>query len=247
MNKVKALIIDDELHARRALRGMIEDNLNEIELVGEAKNLPEGVKLIRKLQPQIVFLDVEMPEYSGLEIMDFFAQDEINFQIIFVTAYSDYAINAFELSALDYLIKPLQLEQLKKAVAKVPQASGKSVETLKQNLDDNSPKRLVLWVNGYQELFNLEDIIYIKADGSYCDVILKDRKICVSKRLSDFERLQEFGPFLRIHRSHMINLLYVHKISKAEIGTLFMIDGAELSISKEKRSALDEMVERLKI
>lgn len=247
MSTIKAIIIDDELHARRALAGMIADNLPEIELLGDAKNLPAGVKMIRKLKPQLVFLDVEMPQFSGLEIYDFFAPQEIDFKLIFVTAYTDYALNAFELSAVDYLVKPIQIHQLQKAVNKSGLNSQKSMEALSQNLDERSPKRIVLWVNGYQELFNLEEILYIKADGAYCDVFLKDRKICVSKRLSDFERLQSVGPFLRIHRSHMINLLHVHKISKVEVGTLFMSDGCELSISKEKRNALDELVERYKI
>lgn len=247
MSIIKAIIIDDELQARRALKGMLSENLPEVELAGEARNLPDGVKLIRKIKPDLVFLDVEMPEYNGLEIVDFFAEESVSFQIIFVTAYTDYALSAFEISALDYLVKPIQLEQLKKAVGKVPKPSGTALMALGQNLNAQGPKRLVLWVNGYQELFPLEDVMYIKADGSYCDVVLSDRKVCVTKRLSEFEKLEEFGPFLRIHRSHIINLSFVQKIAKAEVGSLFMKDGAELSISKEKRARLDYLIEQFKV
>lgn len=247
MNKITALIIDDEAHARIALKGIIEENIENVSIIGEGKNLPEGVKLIKKQAPDVVLLDIEMPEFSGLEILDFFKPEEINFKIVFVTAYSQYALNAFHLSAIDYIVKPIQIDDLKRAFNKISPTSTQEIKALKNNLHPEASKKIILNTNGIQEFLNIQDILYIKADGSYSDVILNDKKICVTKRLAEFEKLQEVGPFLRIHRSHIININHISKISKADGGSVFMSDGAELSISKEKRSELEALIKVIRI
>jgi two-component system LytT family response regulator len=248
MKHINAIIIDDEAHARAALKGIVEENIENVRIVDEAKNLPDGVKLIKKHQPQIVFLDIEMPAFSGLEILDFFNEDEVNFKIIFVTAYNQYALDAFRLSAIDYLVKPVQLEDLKRAVNKCVPSHSNQVKALKSLMEDNEEERkIVLSVNGAQEIINMNDIMYVKADGSYSDVILTNKKLCITKRLSEFEKLQNIGPFMRIHRSQIININHIKKISKADGGSVFMTDGAELSISKEKREELDQLLKLVKI
>lgn len=248
MAKINALIIDDESHARAALRGIIEENLsNNVSIIGEAKNLPDGIKLIKKHAPDVVLLDIEMPEFSGLEILAFFNEDEINFKIVFVTAYNQYALNAFQLSAIDYIIKPVQLNDLNRAFKKVFPTQRDNVKVLKSILNDTDEKKIILNINGAQELININDILYIKADGSYSDVILKDKKICITKRLAEFEKLQDIGPFIRIHRSQIVNISHIQKISKSDGGCVFMSDGAELSISKEKRQELDQLLKLVRI
>jgi two-component system, LytTR family, response regulator len=248
MNTKRALIIDDELNARAAIKGMISENFPEVELVGEAKDLPEGVKLIYSLQPDIVFLDIEMPGYSGLEILDFFAKDQINFKIIFVTAYNEYALNAFELSAVDYLVKPLQLDDLKRALKKLDTSPSQALEALRSNLSKDEPKKILINASGGYVFVNVEDILYIKADGSYSDIIMTggDHHY-VTKRIAEFERLQEMGNFLRIHRSQIINVDHIAKISRIDGGTVIMSNGDELSISKEKRAELEIMISKYKI
>lgn len=247
MSEIKTIIIDDEAHARTALRGIIDENLEGVTILGEAKNLPEGVKLIKKHQPDVVLLDIEMPEFSGLEILDFFNENEINFKIIFVTAYNQYALNAFQLSAIDYIVKPVQLEDIKRAFKKVDPFPTKNVKVLKSILSDSTEKKIILNVNGAQELIEINDILYIKADGSYSDVVLKNKKVCVTKRIAEFEKLKDIGPFMRIHRSQIINTNHIKKISKADGGSVFMTDGEELSISKEKREELDQLLKLVKI
>jgi two-component system LytT family response regulator len=241
------LIIDDEAHARNALRGIIEENINDVQIVGEAKSLPLGVELIRTLQPDVVLLDIEMPGYSGLEILDFFPEQELNFKIIFVTAYSQYALQAFQLSAVDYIVKPVQLSDLNRAFKKIHSFNAENLSLLKSILMDNAPKRMMLNVNGGQQIIALDEILYIKADGSYSYVVLKDKKLCVTKRLAEFEKLEQIGPFLRIHRSQIININHIKKISKADGGSIFMTDNTELSISKEKREELERLLKLVKI
>lgn len=247
MNKISTIIIDDEAHARIALRGMIEEELEHVMVIDEAKNLPDGVKLIKKHKPDVVLLDIEMPGYSGLEILDFFNADEIDFKIVFVTAYSQYALNAFQLSAIDYLVKPVQYEDLLRAFSKVKPTAKVNFSGLSSLLGSEVKKKIVLNANGIQELFELENIMYIKADGSYCDVVLRDKKVCVTKRLSEFDKLEDLGSFLRIHRSHLVNINYIKKISKADGGSVFMADHTELSISKEKRTELERMLKLINI
>lgn len=247
MNKVKAIIIDDEAHARAALKGIIEENLSSIEILAEAKNLPEGIKMIKKHSPDVVLLDIEMPEFSGLEILDFFNEDEVGFKIIFVTAYNQYALSAFQLSALDYIVKPVQLNDLKRAFNKIDPTQLTNIKGLKSILENSEEKKIILNVNGLQEIIEVNDILYIKADGSYSDVILKNKKICITKRLAEFEKLQDIAPFIRIHRSQIVNINHIQKISKSDGGCVFMTDGAELSISKEKRQELDDLLKLVRI
>jgi two-component system LytT family response regulator len=114
-------------------------------------------------------------------------------------------------------------------------------------LNPETNKKIILSANGVQEFIEIDDILYIKADGSYSDVVLRDRKICVTKRLAEFEKLQDAGPFIRIHRSQIVNINHIQKISKADGGSIFMTDGAELSISKEKRQELDQLLKLVRI
>lgn len=248
MNKKRAIIIDDELNARAVIKGMLSENFPQIELIGEAKDLPEGVKLIHAHQPDIVFLDIEMPGYSGLEILDFFGKGQITFKLIFVTAYNEYALNAFELSAVDYLVKPLQLSDLKRAINKLETVPTEAIEVLRSNLNPHDSKKILINSNGGYIFIEINDIIYIKADGSYSDIIMTGNEHhYVTKRIAEFERLQEMGNFLRIHRSQIINIDRIAKISRIDGGTVSMSNGDELSISKDKRAELEELINRFKI
>lgn len=249
MNKsLRALIIDDEMQARAAVRGLLEENFPEVKIVAEAKDLPEGVKLIHQHAPDVVFLDIEMPGYSGLEILDFFGKNEIQFQLVFITAYNEYALNAFELSATDYLIKPLQQADMARAVNKLLQQVPQNLEALRKNLDPNEPKRVLINISGGQFFIELDHIIYIKADGSYSNIVLKNNeKHYVTKKLVEFERLQQIGNFMRIHRSHMININHMVKYSKNDGGIVVMSNGDELSVSQDKKQDLEDYIAGFKL
>jgi two-component system LytT family response regulator len=234
---MKAIIVDDELNARLALRGILEENFPRVTILDECQNVPEAVISINKNKPEIVFLDISMPGYSGLELFDFF-EDEVNFKVIFVTAYNEYAINAFEKSAIDYILKPVRITALERALKKAEESNNK-LDLLRENLEETGKKKVALSTGDGLIFLVLDDILYLKADGSYTHFMTRDgKKITVSKKISEFEKLEKMGPFLRIHRSQMINYNCVKKILKQDGGSVVMDNGDELSISTEKKQAL---------
>lgn len=242
---MRAIIVDDELNARLALRGIIEENFPEIEIVAENADVPNAVKSIHSFQPELVFLDIAMPGYSGLELLKFFDEKNINFKIIFVTAYTEYAVNAFELSAVDYILKPVRIDALERALSKVNGTKSlESLRVLQNNLDVPQHKKIALNTGDGITFIELQDILYLKADGSYTHFYISNKnKITVSKKIAEFERLEVVSNFMRIHRSHIINLERIQKILKQDGGTVIMDNGDELSISIDRKAALLEKFE----
>jgi two-component system LytT family response regulator len=242
---MKAIIVDDELNARLALRGILEENFPEIEIVSENHDVPSAVKSIHAHKPELVFLDIAMPGYSGLELLKFFDESQINFKIIFVTAYAEYAINAFELSAVDYILKPVRVEALQRALSKLNDTkSSESLKVLQNNLEMPQNKKIALNTGDGITFIELQDILYLKADGSYTHFYISNKnKITVTKKISEFERLEQVGNFMRIHRSHLINLERIQKIVKQDGGTVIMDNGDELSISSDRKTTLLEKFE----
>lgn len=243
-NRLKAIIVDDETNARLALRGVLEEFFPEISVEDEAKSVPDAVKSIHKHQPDVVFLDIEMPGYSGLSLLDFFDKDNSNFKIIFVTAYSEFAINAFELAAVDYLLKPIRKEHIERALKRVQNKNAEHLEILKQNLYSAEDKKIALSTSEGLLFVKLSEIVYLKADGSYTHVYLtEDRKITNTKRLSEYERLEQTGKFIRIHRSHIVNIDHIVKILKQDGGTVLLSNNDLLSVSSEKKQQLMQLME----
>lgn len=254
---IRTLIIDDEWHARLILRGLLEEHFPIIDIVGEAKDVPEAVKMIHKHQPELLFLDVEMPNYSGLELFQFLPPNSLNFKVIFVTAYNDYAIKAFELSAVDYILKPAQRDTLQRAIDKVNKhiVSNTSIATpanelqlLQDNFTANNTQqqKIALSTSEGTVIVHIKDIMYLRADGSYTYFILaNNNKILVSKRIAEFDKLEEIGDFLRVHRSYTVNLHHVHKITKAY--NIILENGEEFSVSEDKRLLLNNWVNSRKI
>ncbi len=239
---MRAIIVDDELNARLSLKGILEENFPEIEIVAENADVPSAVKSIHSFQPELVFLDIAMPGYSGLELLKFFDEKNINFKIIFVTAYAEYAINAFELSAVDYILKPVRIDALQRALSKVNDSKSlESLKVLQSNLDIPQHKKIALNTGDGITFIELQDILYLKADGSYTHFFISNKnKITVSKKIAEFERLEQVSNFMRIHRSHIINLERIQKILKQDGGTVIMDNGDELSISADRKTTLLE-------
>ncbi|RZK09894.1 MAG: response regulator transcription factor [Flavobacterium sp.] len=240
---MKAIIVDDEINARLALRGILEENFPHIDIVAESKDVPNAVKVIHQHKPDLVFLDIAMPGYSGLELLKFFDESQISFKIIFVTAFSEYAINAFELSAVGYILKPVRLEALEKALNKVEENNSdlEKLKTLQNNLESPLNKKVALNTGDGITFLLLQNILYLKADGSYTHFYTTDKhRITVAKKISDFERLEAMGNFMRIHRSHIVNLSRIQKILKQDGGTVIMENGDQLSISSDKKSTMLE-------
>lgn len=239
---MKAIIIDDERKARSVLKILIEENCPKITQIFEAEDLKSGVEIIKKELPNIVFLDIEMPEHSGLEILNFIEKEVYNFEIIFTTAYNEYAIQAFQLSAIDYLLKPVRASQIKEAVNKAIKFLGvskidKRLEELKKSLADTNFSKIGLPMADGIEFVDFKNIIMLEADGMYTKISITNKEeILISKPLKYFvELLNKQTIFYKPHRSYLVNLSFIKKFIKKDGGYILMDNDKTVSISKEKR------------
>ena len=246
---MKAVIIDDESKARDVLKLILQEYCPQIKDVFLAKNLLEGVDIIKSIQPQVVFLDIEMPNHSGLEIADFLSKEEMNFEIIFTTAYSEYAIQAFQLSAIDYLLKPIRANMVKKAVDKAIEQIGHykinvRLEELKESLLKNNFNKIALPIANGMKFISFDSIIMLEASGMYTNIISKDEgEILISKPLRHFsEILDSQKTFYKPHRSFIINLKYIKQYVKSDGGYIIMDNDKSVSISKEKKEEFLRLV-----
>ncbi len=239
---IKAIIVDDEAKARRILEALLKENCPDVDVVDTAEDVPSAVKAINRLQPDLVFLDIEMPNYTGFQLFDFL--ENPSFGVIFTTAYSDYAVQAFQVSALDYLLKPIQIDDLVRSVERFKKTGRKQnrlqqrLEVLKINLEEPSQaiQRIALPVSDGLIFVCVRDLIYLKADGSYTEIFLSDNhRVVVSKNLKDFEALLSNSSFFKTHRSYIINLSRVKQYIKGDGGYLIMENGDHVSLAKERR------------
>ncbi|CAL2059775.1 LytTR family DNA-binding domain-containing protein [Tenacibaculum sp. 190524A05c] len=248
---MKALIIDDEKRARNVLRILIEENCPKITEISEADNLLSGVQLIKKEEPRIVFLDIEMPEHSGLELLNFIEKDSYNFEIIFTTAYSEYAVQAFQLSAIDYLLKPVRPNQVKEAIERVLNFVGDSqinirLQELKSSLEKSNFKKIGLPNANGIKFVEVDKIIMFEADGMYTRVSTMEGNVFVSKPLKFFvEALNNIKVFYRPHRSFLVNLKYLREYVKKDGGYIVMENNKAVSISKDKRDEFLTIVQSI--
>lgn len=218
----------------------------EVQISGMASNLTEGVEKIKELKPDVVFLDIEMPNYAGYEITSLI--DNIDFEIIFVTAYDGFAIKAFELAAVDYLLKPIEISRLKEAVSKfVQQVQNKKAslnyEVLIESLKENTVKKIVVQTSGGQRVVDVEEIVAIEANESYSMLhMLGGKKVMYSKNLKHFETLlKENQTFIRTHKSWLINTKHMVKYSKSNF-TIEMNDGIVARLSKYKMEQFENSI-----
>jgi len=236
---LKAIIVDDEAKARRILESFLVDYCPQVQIMALTEDIPAAVKAIQKFKPDIVFLDIEMPGYNGFQLLEFF--EEIDFEIIFTTAYSEFALKAFQVSAIDYLLKPIQIDQLTAAVQKVEKIHGNSLirqrlQTLQSNLEEYIIKKVVVPLSEGSLFVELKDILYLKADGSYCNIFFKDgTKVVVSKTVKDYEeQLTPEEGFFRIHRSYLINSSYVTSFA-SDYFDVTLVNDITLTVSRDRR------------
>ncbi|MBK6835890.1 MAG: response regulator transcription factor [Bacteroidetes bacterium] len=248
---IKAIIIDDEERARILLKGMIKEFVEEVEVLAECPDLPTGIKAIKKYAPDIVFLDIEMPGHSGLELLDFFNENEVNFDIIFVTAYNQYAIKAFKLSAIDYLLKPIEIDELQESIKRYKSKQKKQqidYQVLRENFNSPMNEKIAIPVGNAIKFIELKNIIYLKADSSYSELYFEDgTKLVVSRTLKNFEEvLTSENGFLRCHKSYLVNINSIVEYVKSDGGYVVLKNGANLTISPEKTSELLDMLKMVK-
>ena len=244
---ITAIIIDDEVKGRSALRQKLMDYYPQVDVLGEAENGLEGIKLIESVHPKMVFLDIEMPHMNGFEMLQ---QIRVkNFHVIFTTAYDQYAIKAIKFAAFDYLLKPVDIEELKTAVRNAEahstiQNTGERLETLMQNLSSKHQlqKIAVPTMEGLL-FFNLSEIIYLQAESNYTNIYFKDHpKLIASRTLGDFEELLPTDIFYRPHNSYLINLNYIKRYIKGDGGQIEMQNGDYVDVSRRKKEEFIKLI-----
>lgn len=212
---IRAVIIDDEKLARDVIFNYLNEYCHDVEVVAQASSVKTALTAIQKTTPDLVFLDIEMPDGTGFDLLN--SVDKIDFKIIFVTAYSEYAIKAFRFSAIDYLLKPVKIDELIDAVARVRSAgttgiSAEIISSLLNNIRSSSPRQSTLIIPNIKgfEVLRVSDIIMCQADG-YCTNfhLSGNRKVVSSKNLKHFDGLLEDQNFLRVHHSYLVNLDHV--------------------------------------
>jgi len=250
MSKLKAIIIDDSPQARKLLALMLDEYKKDLEIVGEAENASLGFELVKKNKPDVIFLDIEMPGKSGIQLAEQLIKENLNPEIIFTTAYNDYALKAFRLSAIDYLLKPIHEAHLGEAIQKIknqqPDYKEKKLQTFIDNYENKLPKTInIPTTSGYQ-FIKIETIMYIKADGSYTHIFTTNEKpITVSKNLKYFElALEGFSQFIRVHRGYLINVYQMKKFDKQNRGEIIMNDDAIIDLARERREAFFKLLEK---
>lgn len=227
--KLRAIIVDDELHGRENLKTIIENYCNEIEVLDCADSVINAKKSVSTYKPDVVFLDINMPVLDGFDFLDEY--EDRNFMVVFVTAHEEYGIKAVKVGAVDYLLKPIDIKELKQTVKKLYNFTSKKS---KDEILFESDKLVIPTSQGFKILV-IDDIIRFEADGCYTKAFLKDGKnIVVSRTLKDFEETLPEEKFYRIHKSHMINLMFIKDYSKISGNFLTMTDGSKVEISRRK-------------
>lgn len=231
---MKAIIIDDEKRAQISLEMILKDYYPEVDLVASCTNLLDGIEAINTLNPEIVFLDIEMPENSGLEIGKFINLNDSNFDLIFTTAYEEHAIKAFKLNAVDYLLKPINPEELVATLDRIKKSKIISLET--QEKKCKRIEKIAVPTSTSLLFIDTNEIIYIKGEGAYSDVIIKDKKnILVSKNLKNFEEIFSTDDrFIRVQKSYIVNFDYITSLSRTNGGSLHLINDLQIPIASDK-------------
>ena len=242
---IRSVIIYDEQNCIDSLAFDLARHCPEVEIIETCTSPKQGLVTIRKQKPDLVFLDVQMPWMNGFEMLEII--DEINFSIIFTTAFDQFAAKAFRLSAIDYLLKPIDTNDLKEAVKKVSEkialkTGAANIDNLLQNINKPENKQRIAFAgrDGY-EFIEIESIVFARAEGAYTHVFLNNkRKLVISKTLSDIEEMLPVNQFQRIHHSTLVNISHVTHFYKSDGGYIVLDNGEKLIVSKSKKESLME-------
>jgi len=246
---MRVVIVEDEMHSRETLKNLLREFCPGVELLGAAASIDEAVPLLLDTAPDLVFLDIELQTATGFDLLR--RLPDANFEVVFTTAFEQYAIQAIKYSSLDYLLKPIDIDELQAAVAKARERKNEQqkhaqMEVLLANLENQKPgagRRICLATADGLEFLNVDEIVYCEAAGSYTQFQLRDgRKVLVSKNLREYELMLDNESFMRVHNSYLVNLREVQRYVKTEGGYLLMKNGAQIGISPKKR---EEFLERM--
>jgi len=247
---LRTLIIDDEVLMRQTMEKLVHEHCPNVKLLAKAESVKSGVEAIRKYHPDLVLLDIKMDDGSGFDLLK--QLEPIDFKVIFVTAYDEYAIKAIKFSALDYLLKPVDPDDLTKAINKAEKLVVKELNTqlgvLKDNMQSGniSSKKIILKTFDNIHLVKMVDIIYCESYDNYTNFHLQDNnKILVSNTLKEYEEmLSEYG-FFRVHKSFLINLAHIVRFEKSEGGSIILTNKKMVPVSSRKREQLLELLDKI--
>lgn len=249
--EIRAVIIEDEKRSRETLQGLLKLYCKNVQVVGEAEGIQSGKKLIDNQKPDLVFLDIQMPDGSGFHLLEMF--NEVDFGIIFTTAYDQFAIKAIRYSAIDYLLKPIFPDDL---IAAVDRASQQlHIGGFKENVDillgnikkqPGDPPKIVLATADQLHVIAVKDIIRCEADNYYTIFFFMDgTRLMVSKTLKENEELLSEFSFIRPHKSHLVNSIYIKSFKKLDGGYIMMTDGSQVPVSRRKKEKIIEIINNL--
>jgi len=237
---IRSIIIDDEQHCVRSLLSDLQQHCPTIEVLDSCYSAKEGIMAIKKLNPDLVFLDVEMPWMNGFEMLEVLG--DVNFSIIFTTAHDEFAAKAFRISAVDYLLKPIDANDLKTAVSKVERkmeegsSLGHITNLLRNIRQPSAEQKIALPQREGYEFIDVSTIIYCQAEGAYTKVFIADKKpMLISRTLGDVEELLPPEIFQRIHHSTLVNISFVSQFLRTDGGYVVLKTGEKLSVSKAKK------------
>lgn len=248
MNKLTAILVDDERSGRENLSGLLLEHCPQVEILAEAVDVVAAIKLVKTHNPQLVFLDIEMPGETGFSLLEHF--QDYSFEVIFVTAYDNYAIKAIRFSAADYILKPINIFELKAAVEEVARRIQKKIENeqLKQlfhNVKFPQNPKIGLPTNDRVEFVEVSKIIRCQGESNYSHIFFENKKsLLVAKTLVEFEELLKEHDFLRIHKTHLVNMRHVSAYVRNDGGRLVLSNGDEIAVSRRRK---ESVAERLKM
>lgn len=244
--KIKSIIVDDEKHGRENLSGILKQYCPEVMVLGEADSVESAIPLIKTYYPDLVFLDIEMPRATGFQLLEHF--NDFNFEVIFVTAYDSYAIKAIRFSAADYILKPINYNELQSAVKKVAQRiqlkeENERVKQLYRNIHQPQNPRIGLPTADRIEFIEVDKIIRCQGEGNYTNFYFEENKhLLVAKTLVEFEDLLQEYSFIRVHKTHLVNLKHVVAYVKTDGGTLQLSNGNYVPVSRRRKEFVRKML-----
>lgn len=246
MTMIRTIIIDDESKGRQALQNLMMRHCPEIQVVASCGNAKDAIDAIEELRPDLIFLDVEMPDKSGLEMLS--DLQEIDFQIIFTTAHSQYAIEAFKHGAIAFLLKPVEVVELRKAVERAKENIHSPTQPIENNLLSNQQaqlrsSKLVLSTQEGMYIIPISEIIYCESDGNYTRFFCEQNiSVLISKKLGDYEKLLSSHGFYRIHRQCLVNINHIRRVIKQDGGAVIMSNNSKLEVSRRNKDQLYEVL-----
>ncbi len=247
MKLLNTVIIDDEEKSRQTLRQMLNLFCPTVQIIGEAHNVQSAYELLSIVKPDIVFLDIRMPDGNGFDLLK--KLNHPNFNLIFTTAYDQYAIKAFKYSAIDYLLKPIDTDELKAAVAKAveinPTTTTRNNTLLDNYVKPKEDQQIILSTIEGMHVVKIKNIIRCQADDYYTNFFLNDgRRIMISRTLKENEELLKDHGFIRPHRSHLVNISYIKRYVKSNGGHIILADGSNIPVSRRKKEVIQEYLNR---